>query len=304
MTMAQVLYVLEIADCRSISAAAARLYLSQSALSQQVQRLEAELGYTLFSRTPRGLTLTPSGEKFCREARTVADTWRSFCGKVHPGGQSRKPLRVGLGARVYSNNLFQDVVRFFDEHPDIDVNFVTESGRDMLAGLRDGSIDFALDRLQAGDETGQDMFMCDLVHERQCLIMAQSDALASRERVAFRDLHGKTVISGPKDSAEDRTLSSICRKYSVEPGRIYRSDGIDTTMRLVRAGKGYAIGPESFGEYYQVKAVPVEPERIISLKFICMQHSLRREEIQMFRSYLCGICRERGRACAQCSNEP
>ena len=47
--MAQVLYVLEIADCRSISAAAARLYLSQSALSQQVQRLEAELGYTLFS---------------------------------------------------------------------------------------------------------------------------------------------------------------------------------------------------------------------------------------------------------------
>ena len=134
--------------------------------------------------------------------------------------------------------------------------------------------------------------------------MAQSDPLASRERVAFRDLHGKTVISGPKDSAEDRTLSSICRKYSVEPGRIYRSDGIDTTMRLVRAGKGYAIGPESFGKYYQVTAVPVEPERIISLKFICMQHSLRREEIQQFRSYLCGMCRERGRACAQCSNEP
>ena len=173
----------------------------------------------------------------------------------------------------------------------------------MLAGLRDGSIDFALDRLQAGDETGQDMFMCDLVHERQCLIMVQSDPLASRESVAFRDLHGKTVISGPKDSAEDRTLSSICRKYSVEPGRIYRSDGIDTTMRLVRAGKGYAIGPESFGEYYQVTAVPVEPERIISLKFICMQHSLRREEIQLFRSYLCGICHERGKECAQCSTE-
>ena len=194
--MSLVLYVLEIADCRSISAAAARLYLSQSALSQQVQRLEAELGYTLFSRTPRGLTLTPSGEKFCREARAVADTWRSFCGKVHPGGQSRRPLRVGLGARVYSNYLFQDVVRFFEEHPDMEVNFVTESGRDMLAGLRDGSIDFALDRLQAGDETGQDMFVCDLVQERQCLIMAQSDPLASRESVAFRDLHGKTVISG------------------------------------------------------------------------------------------------------------
>ena len=58
MTIAQVLYVLEIADCRSISAAAERQFISQSALSQQIQRLEGELGYPLFVRTPRGLTLT------------------------------------------------------------------------------------------------------------------------------------------------------------------------------------------------------------------------------------------------------
>ena len=68
MTIAQVLYVLEIADCRSISAAAERQFISQSALSQQIQRLEGELGYPLFVRTPRGLTLTAAGETFCREA--------------------------------------------------------------------------------------------------------------------------------------------------------------------------------------------------------------------------------------------
>ena len=50
MTIAQVLYVLEIADCRSISAAAERQFISQSALSQQIQRLEGELGYPLFVR--------------------------------------------------------------------------------------------------------------------------------------------------------------------------------------------------------------------------------------------------------------
>ena len=62
MTIAQVLYVLEIADCRSISAAAERQFISQSALSQQIQRLEGELGYPLFVRTPRGLTLTAAGD--------------------------------------------------------------------------------------------------------------------------------------------------------------------------------------------------------------------------------------------------
>ena len=63
MTIAQVLYVLEIADCRSISAAAERQVISQSALSQQIQRLEGELGYPLFVRTPRGLTGGPAGRR-------------------------------------------------------------------------------------------------------------------------------------------------------------------------------------------------------------------------------------------------
>ena len=82
MTIAQVLYVLEIADCRSISAAAERQFISQSALSQQIQRLEGELGYPLFVRTPRGLTLTAAGETFCREARPVAgcaSVWARVC---------------------------------------------------------------------------------------------------------------------------------------------------------------------------------------------------------------------------------
>ena len=61
MTIAQVLYVLEIADCRSISAAAERQFISQSALSQQIQRLEGELGYPLFVRTPRGRDVLPGG---------------------------------------------------------------------------------------------------------------------------------------------------------------------------------------------------------------------------------------------------
>lgn len=89
MTIAQVLYVLEIADCRSISAAAERQFISQSALSQQIQRLEGELGYPLFVRTPRGLTLTAAGETFCREARPVAEQWQRLCSAVKPGRTAR-----------------------------------------------------------------------------------------------------------------------------------------------------------------------------------------------------------------------
>ena len=61
MTIQQILYVLEVASLRSVSQAAQRLYISQSALSQQLRRLEEELGYSLFTRSAHGLELTQDG---------------------------------------------------------------------------------------------------------------------------------------------------------------------------------------------------------------------------------------------------
>ena len=58
MTTTQALYVLEVAACRSMSRAAQRLYVSQSAISQQIQKLEQELGCALFTRTAAGPELT------------------------------------------------------------------------------------------------------------------------------------------------------------------------------------------------------------------------------------------------------
>ena len=63
MTMQQVLYVLTVARCRNVSRAAQELILSQPALSQQLRRLEAELGYELFFRTTSGMELTPADDR-------------------------------------------------------------------------------------------------------------------------------------------------------------------------------------------------------------------------------------------------
>ena len=61
MTITQVQYVLEVTKCKNISRAAERLFISQSALSQQIQRLEHELGFHLFARMAYGLQLTEEG---------------------------------------------------------------------------------------------------------------------------------------------------------------------------------------------------------------------------------------------------
>ena len=293
MTVQQVLYVLEVAKVRSVSRAAERLYLSQSALSQQLRKLEEELGYPLFSRTAHGLELTDGGALFCREGAQVAEVWRSFCGKVEQDhSREHIRLRLGIGSRVYSNGLFPHVMAFFEANPRLEVTLYTEAGHDVLEALRRGELDLALDRLPMGEESGDNsrFFYGPLIRERQCVLLSETDPRAGYASLAFRDLQGCAMISGLEDSAEDRSMKTVLRKNHITVKRVFRTDGIDTSMRLVRDGMGVAMGPSSFAEYFRVKAVPLEPETWISLQFICLQSSLKRPEIQQFHDYLKALC--------------
>ena len=87
-------------------------------------------------------------------------------------------------------------------------------------------------------------------------------------------------------------MKELCGRCGVSPGRIYRSDGIDTNMSLVRDGVGVVLGPTSFARYYNVAAVPLEPETEASLRFVCLKSLLQRREIRQLRDYLVQVCRE------------
>lgn len=292
MTIQQVVYVLEVASLRSVSQAAQRLYISQSALSQQLRRLEEELGYPLFSRSAHGLLLTQDGEQFCSEARPVADAWTSLCEKVRRDRPSdRIRLRLGLGSRVYSNGLFPQIMAFFESNPRYEITLVTEAGQDILEALRRGELDMALDRLPVDEDLGDNplFFSCPLIRERQCVLMKRDDPRATLPSISVKELQGCTMMSGLEDSAEDRAMKSICRRHHISVSRVYRSDGIETNMQLVREGVGIALGPESFAEYFHVAAVPLDPELRVSLQFVCLRDSLKRPETRQFRDYLLSI---------------
>lgn len=288
MTIQQVLYILETAGCSSISTAAARLYISQSALSQQIHRLEKELGYDLFVRRNQGLELTLEGELFCEEAGQLADAWNSFCRRVQSREHSGSHLRIGIGSRVFSNGLFPQIVSYFEERPELEISFVTEAGRDFLMALKQKSLDLALDVLPAEDYVSDhsEYYALPLIREVQCILMARENPLAGKKSLRYKDLEGSTMISGLEQSSEARILREMVKKHDVHLKRMYRSDGIDTVMRLVKSGKGLILGPRSFAEYFGVAAVPVIPKTEASLQFICLKDRAERKEIREFREYL------------------
>ena len=295
MTISQVIYVLEAADSKSISLAAERLYISQSAISQQILRLERELGYSLFSRTVHGLELTEAGARFCEEARPAAEAWNTLCRRVQADNtQLKKPFRIGMGSRVYSNGLFPQIVDFFDKRPEIEVSFITDACGDFLIALRQQSIDVALDILPSDNylDAHSEFYSCPLICERQCVLMAESDPRARLPGISFERLQGSTMISGLENTSEARALREICRRHGITLDRVYRSDGIGTIMNLVRNGRGLILGPESFAEYYHVAAVPLMPESSSSLHFICAR-GVHRKEIREFRDFLIELCKDK-----------
>ena len=297
MNITQVYYVLAVAKCRSFSAAAQELFVSQPALSKQIRSLEIELGYDLFSRASQGVTLTREGERFCRYGQQAVDSWEYFQRQVDYKDKSvTRRLRIGLGSRVYSNGLFEDVVRFFENHPELEVTFVEEAGKDFLAELSEGRLDLVLDRLPSREVfLGQDsnVMTYDLISEQQCILMARSDPRSKLESISFKDLQGCAMISGLENSMEDKQLKADCRRYDITLSRVYRCNSMDTIMQLVRKGKGVVSGPQSFSDYYDVAAVRLKPEEEVALCFICLRKNAGRQHIQIFRRYMQEVCREK-----------
>lgn len=292
MKLQDVLNALEVAKCGSISKASQVLFLSQPALSLQLQRLEQELGYALFVRSPSGMRLTPEGTIFCQQGQVLCDQWDSFQMAVRSHGGHRSRLRIGVGARVYANDLFQKITDFFDGYPEIEVSFSTEAGQDFFSAMEEGTLDLALDRLPKGDLLPdlQGYHTTELIRERQCVLMAPDALYDSQIDLPYEALNNWVFLTGLKDSLEEKTLHQDCQAFCVTPKRVFHSDSMSTIMHMIRSGKGCAIGPASFGPYYQVKAVPLLPERYFALEFICPHKNMNRPEIRMLHRYLLDVC--------------
>ncbi|MBQ7778195.1 MAG: LysR family transcriptional regulator [Oscillibacter sp.] len=294
MNITQVRYVLAVAEHGSMSRAAESLFLSQPALSLQIKKLEDELGFPLFFRTAQGVTLTEEGKAFCGSAREVTKRWQALEETVEKlGRKHRERLCLRLGPRVFTNQLFPDIVAFFDGHPELEPTFIVVDDGNFLEDLAAGAIDVALTYLPPAELIPDARrFSCwPLIRERQCILVGDSDPLAGQAQAAFDQLGSRTLITTPENSMESQVTLWTLQQHGVTPGRLYRLDVTDTVMDLVRAGKGVALGPLSAAKYYGLRAVPLDPPMEESLSFICLRESQNRPALRQLRRYLQDICK-------------
>lgn len=297
MTIQQVLYVLAVQEYGSISKAAEHLFISQPALSLQIGKLEHELGFLLFIRKAQGIALTPEGQVFCESASIVGQSWKDLEQKMNTiSGNIGKRVRIGIGARVFSNGLFDAVMAFFESRSETSVTYISDLGEHVLAALEEGRMDLALDRLPSDDSSWrrENFATCELLRERQCILLSPQDRRACLPELSFQSLSGQVFICGPERSLDDQVMQQSCKEFGVSFERIHRADNLEAMMALIRVGKGVTLGPRSLADRYEVAAVPVLPTTFIALNLISTCKNQNTPLFRQLKTYLRQVCRRRG----------
>lgn len=233
-----------VAVCRagSLSAVARELGCTQSAVSQHVKRLERETGVALLERLPRGVVPTQAGrvlEAAAAQGITGLDLALRRLRELVDG--ERGSVRVATGATTVRHFMSDAVVAFRQRHPDISLEFRTESSsRGCFDALAGSDLDLAWITLGPPVRGIEQRPVMDLPW---VLAVRSDDPLAALRQVTAADLDGLRLIRLPPGSASAAHLDAAGARLGV---RFAHDTGVadwDTALLLAELGLGRAVVP-------------------------------------------------------------
>ena len=242
----QLRYFEAVARHRHFTRAASELHVAQSALSHQIQRLEAELGTELLRRTTRTVQLTEAGELALARARAVMSEMQALRGEIDElRGAVRGHLTVG--AHLFGGELDIPAIlaQFTRSYPGIEVSLREGTVVRMRSMLDDGTID-ATFALETEPEPGVQRLA--LSSEELAVAMSPRHALAGDGPLRITQLSGQTLIAFHPGSATRDALDAAFEHGGVRPRIAFESNDFALVRALVARGVGLAILPRSFLE--------------------------------------------------------
>ena len=180
--------ILEIAKSGSFSRAARQLFLSPQALMKQVSKIEEEIGFQIFVRTSRGITLTASGEKLISYLKQQQEDQHVMLELCRAESTSASLLRMALCSNVLHLDFSRTFMSFRKENPDALLHFVHCRPENLFSDLRAGRIDCFL--YPRKPDAMPDIAFFPLMKTRHYCIVESTHPLASHASVSYHDLEG------------------------------------------------------------------------------------------------------------------
>ncbi len=240
MLLSQVEAFLTIAERRSVSAAAAVLYVTQPALTTRIKNLERELGVDLFVRTPRGMRLTAEGRAFRAHAQRAVQSLAEGRQLLHELREGRiGELVVGAAPAISTYVLPLVLRRFQASFPNVHLIVRTGHSEGILDLVLREQVHVGLVReLPHAATIAQPLYEDEIV-----LVVHPGHRFAELSTIEVRELAGERLILFDRTSSYFVLTSAFFREAGVVPRGVMELDNVDATKKMVEHGLGIAFLP-------------------------------------------------------------
>ncbi|MFN0072637.1 MAG: LysR family transcriptional regulator [Chloroflexota bacterium] len=268
MELHQLRYFIAVAEKGHFTRAADALHIAQPSVSQQIQKLEAELGARLFHRMKRGVTLTEAGETLLPWARRIVGDIAAARTEVEElASLQRGHVAIGATPSVATRFLPSVIAGFHARYPGISFTLREAGSQPLLSWLVQGELDVALLILPVRHPAIQTEH---LFEESIMVGVPDNHPLAAQLSITIRDLRQEPFVMF-RDGYELRDVTmEACHQAGFDPRVALEGGEMDSVLRLVSAGLGIALLPALVFDEHGPRPVPLRSpslERHIGLAY-------------------------------------
>lgn len=242
MEIHQLRYVAAVARAGNFSRAAEQCHVSQPSLSQQILKLEEELGGPLFHRMKREAKLTPQGEAFLRRAvKILAEVDAAKREASDAQNLLRGQLTIGVLPTIAPYLLPEVLVAFAEKYPGVEIVVQEDTTARLIKLAQTCEIDFAL-ASRPIPEAG--MEVKDLFTEELRLALPPGHPLKRKRTVSLDDLENERFIVMKEGHCLGDQVLNFCERRDFKPTINFRSAQLETIQAMVCSGVGVSLIPE------------------------------------------------------------
>jgi len=232
----------DLVDTGSFSKAAEANYISQSAVSQQLAKLERELSTQLISRGGGLVAPTEAGKAFYQGAREILRRHEQMLGEVRSAADSiRGVLRVGTIYSVGFYLLDPYVRKFLQRHQEVSLHVEYTTWNRIYGDIVNGEMDLGV---VACPEKNRSIEIIPLVSEELVLVAPPNHRLAWRKRVTSEDLQGEKFVAFAANIPTRRHIDRLLKREKVDVDIVMEFDNIELLKRAIMVSSGISILPK------------------------------------------------------------
>lgn len=275
-------YILKIAEEKSFSKAAQKLFMAQPSLSQYIQKLEQQLGVKLFDRTTIPLQLTYAGELYVETAKNILDLKDQLTKQMEDIADLKKGrLVIGLST-LRSTYLMPKILPiFYKKFPGIEVILVEDNSSELEKMAIKGAIDIAIMTFPIEEN----LFDYEYIFTEEILVAIPPehplkekiiyDKQGNRPKIKISELSNESFILLKQDQKLHHVATNLCKKAGFKPKIILESESIEAANALVSAGMGVTFIPDSLNLmrlsspnpiYLSIEDIPLTRELVIAYR--------------------------------------